>query len=124
MDPRRRNLSVESLTANVDRLKSYKARLIIFPRPHGKRKNGDSSAEDLKAAETGEGLVRKTGNLFRGENPTTKEAAFDEVKRSELGAGEENAYKRLRTARSDARLVGVREKRAKAKADEAAATKK
>ncbi|KAI9749612.1 MAG: 60S ribosomal protein L13 [Lichina confinis] len=123
VDHRRRNLSVESLTVNVDRLKSYKARLIIFPQ-HGKRRSGDSSAEDLKAVQTGGGLVRKTRHVFRGENPTTKSAAFDEVKRSELGTGDENAYKRLRTARSDARLVGVRDKRAKAKADEAAATKK
>jgi len=38
--------------------------------------------------------------------------------------GEEHAYKTLRTARSDARLVGVREKRAKAKAEEAASAKK
>ncbi len=38
--------------------------------------------------------------------------------------GEEKAYRRLREARSEARLIGVREKRAKAKAEEAAATKK
>ena len=37
---------------------------------------------------------------------------------------EEAAYKKLRTARSDARLIGKREKRAKAKEEEAAATKK
>ena len=38
--------------------------------------------------------------------------------------GTENAYRKLRDARSEARLVGVREKRAKAKAEEAQATKK
>lgn len=38
--------------------------------------------------------------------------------------GEEAAFRRLRLARSDARLIGVREKRAKAKAEEAAAAKK
>jgi large subunit ribosomal protein L13e len=38
--------------------------------------------------------------------------------------GEEAASRRLRLARSDARLIGVREKRAKAKAEEAAAAKK
>lgn len=41
-----------------------------------------------------------------------------------MPAGETAAYTRLREARSEARLVGVREKRAKAKADEAAASKK
>ena len=39
--------------------------------------------------------------------------------------GEEGgAYRKLRLARSNARLVGVREKRAKAKAEEAATAKK
>lgn len=47
-----------------------------------------------------------------------------EVKRSEMGEGTKDAYRTLRLARSDARLVGVREKRAKAKADEATAAKK
>ena len=53
-----------------------------------------------------------------------KEKAIGEVKRSEMGEGEKAAYRRLRDARSDARLVGVREKRAKAKAEEATAAKK
>ena len=53
------------------------------------------------------------------------EKAIGEVQRSEMGKGEEGgAYRRLRDARSEARLVGVREKRAKAKADEASAPKK
>lgn len=37
---------------------------------------------------------------------------------------EGGAYRKLRDARSEARLVGVREKRAKAKADEADSKKK
>ena len=53
-----------------------------------------------------------------------REEAVGEVKRGEMPEGEEGAYRRLRDARSEARLVGVREKRAKAKAEEAAATKK
>lgn len=53
-----------------------------------------------------------------------REEAVTEVKRDEMPEGEEGAYRRLRDARSEARLVGVREKRAKAKAEEAAATKK
>ena len=47
-----------------------------------------------------------------------------EVERSEMGEGTEDAYATLRKARSDARLVGVREKRAKAKAEDAQAPKK
>ena len=52
------------------------------------------------------------------------ENAVTDIPKGEMPKGEENAYKKLRLARSDARLVGVREKRAKAKADEAAAAKK
>jgi large subunit ribosomal protein L13e len=39
------------------------------------------------------------------------------VKRGDMPKGEEGAYVKLRRARSDARYVGVREKRAKAKAE-------
>ena len=38
--------------------------------------------------------------------------------------GEEAAFRKLRIARSDARLQGTREKRAKDRAEEAAAAKK
>ena len=49
---------------------------------------------------------------------------MSEIKRADIGEGTKDAYRVLREARSEARLVGVREKRAKAKADEAQATKK
>lgn len=42
IDHRRRNLSEEGKKLNVDRLKAYKDRLIIFPLKTGKPKNGDS----------------------------------------------------------------------------------
>jgi large subunit ribosomal protein L13e len=51
-------------------------------------------------------------------------SAISEIKRSEIESGEVGAYRKLRDARSEARLVGVREKRAKAKADDDAAAKK
>jgi large subunit ribosomal protein L13e len=43
VDHRRRNLSVEGLKINVERLKAYKARLVVFPRRASKPKRGDSS---------------------------------------------------------------------------------
>jgi large subunit ribosomal protein L13e len=47
-----------------------------------------------------------------------------EVKKSDMPESTEGgAYRTLRVARSDARLVGVREKRAKQKAEEAEAKK-
>ena len=54
----------------------------------------------------------------------TKEDAIGELSTSDMPEGEEAAYRKLRDARSEARLVGVREKRAKAKAEESAAAKK
>lgn len=52
------------------------------------------------------------------------EHGIKEVKKGEMPKGEENAYARLRRARSDARYVGVREKREKAKAEAEEAKKK
>lgn len=51
VDHRRTNKCDESLNANVERLKSYKARLVIFPRRAGVYKQGDSSAADIAAAQ-------------------------------------------------------------------------
>ncbi|KAI9804854.1 MAG: hypothetical protein M1825_001223 [Sarcosagium campestre] len=123
VDPRRQNLSTESLVANVERLKSYRARLILFPRRVGQTKKADSSAEDLEAARKGETTVRHLGASLPIKNITTKEAAFSTIKASDVPKGDESVYRKLREARSEARLVGVREKRAKAKADEAGAKK-
>jgi large subunit ribosomal protein L13e len=55
--------------------------------------------------------------------PIVNEAKVEEVKVKDV-KGEENAYRKLRIARSDARLIGVREKRAKLKAEEAESKKK
>lgn len=123
VDPRRANLSTESLAANVERLQAYRARLILFPRRSGQHKKLDSSKEEI-AEHTKEGKVtRKTGLVLPIEN-ITREQAIGEVGKSDMPKGTENAYRKLRDARSEARLVGVREKRAKAKAEEAQATKK
>lgn len=44
VDHRRRNKSVESLQANVQRLKKYKSRLIVFPRhPNKKLQKGEAT---------------------------------------------------------------------------------
>lgn len=55
VDFRRRNKSVESLQLNVQRLKAYQARLIVFPRKGGKVKKGDSSVDETKNATQLEG---------------------------------------------------------------------
>ena len=128
VDHRRGNASAESLATNVARLKAYRARLILFPRRSGQYKKLDSSPEEVKAAqatlkEGKEGYVKDIDSLFPVNNLTAEEAV-SEIKKSNLPEGEKAAYRRLREARSEARLIGVREKRAKAKAEEAAAQKK
>ncbi len=122
------NTSVESLTANVARLRAYRARLIVFPRRGGQYKKLDSSPEEVKAAQAAfregkEGYVKNVDTLLPITNIGRAEA-LSEVSKDDLLEGEKAAYRRLREARSEARLIGVREKRAKAKAEEAAAQKK
>lgn len=109
VDHRRQNLSEESLAANVARLKAYKARLLVFPKKGAKPSiPAGQSAALISAALP---IVSST-------------AAISEIKSSELPAPlEAGAYATLRKARSDAKLVGVREKRIKDKA-EAEANKK
>ena len=43
VDYRRRNSSMEGLQANVQRLKEYKSKLILFPRHPSKPKKGDAT---------------------------------------------------------------------------------
>ncbi|KAK3069288.1 60S ribosomal protein L13, partial [Teratosphaeriaceae sp. CCFEE 6253] len=115
------NLSEESLKANVERLKAYEARLVLFPRKAKSPKSGDASAEDMsKAKEAGhDGHVKASSKAF----PISNKVVVEEGKVSDF-TSEEGAYRKLRDARSEARLVGKREKRAKAKEDESAAAKK
>jgi large subunit ribosomal protein L13e len=119
VDPRRQNLSEEGLKANVERLQEYHKRLILFPRRNGKTKQGDASAEDVKSAKSAENNVARLASSL----PIKTVVEFQEGAVSDF-KGEENAYRKLRDARSEARLVGVREKRAKAKAEEEGNKKK
>ncbi|KAK7750732.1 60S ribosomal protein L13 [Diatrype stigma] len=109
VDSRRQNLSEESLAANVARLKAYKARLIVFPRKGGKPKEFSESEviSNVKAA-----------------LPIPQAVSVSEINKSDMPAPiEGGAYAALRKARSDARLRGVREKRAKEKAEAESAKK-
>jgi len=121
VDSRRTNFSEESLALNVARLKTYKARLILFPRKSGQHKKLDTDKEGLKHAENG---VRHIAHGLPIDTGVGLKHGLSEVKKGEMPKGEEAAYRTLRDKRSEARLIGVREKRAKAKADEADSKKK
>lgn len=116
VDPRRQNLSEESLAANVARLKAYKARLIIFPKKGTKAKAGDSKDTDISKT----GVVSNVAAAL----PIPHAPGVTEIKKSEVPkAIEGGAYNALRKARSDKRLAGTREKRARDKAEAETAKK-
>jgi large subunit ribosomal protein L13e len=120
VDPRRQNLSEESLKTNVERLQEYKKRLILFPRRNGKTKSGDASAEDVKAAKKGENVISSTSTIL----PIDNRVAFEEGPIANYKPTTENAYRLLRETRAEQRYAGARAKRAAAKEEEAAAKKK
>ncbi|KAI0567987.1 60S ribosomal protein L13, partial [Pyrenophora tritici-repentis] len=110
VDPRRRNTSTESLQANVQRLKEYRSKLIRFPRKPSAPKKGDSSAEELKLT----GPVMPIRNVYKKEKArviTEEEKNF-------------KAFASLLMARSNARLFGIRAKRAKEAAEQDVEKKK
>ncbi|KAJ1158315.1 hypothetical protein NDU88_011007 [Pleurodeles waltl] len=114
VDPRRRNRSAESLQCNVQRLKEYRSKLIIFPRKASAPKKGDSSAEELKLATQLAGPVMPIRNIYKKEKARV------------ISEDEKNfkAFASLRMARANARLFGIRAKRAKEAADQDVEKKK
>ncbi|KAJ7986105.1 hypothetical protein DPEC_G00347350 [Dallia pectoralis] len=103
VDSRRRNRSSESLQANVQRLKEYRSKLIIFPRKASVPKKGDSTEEELKMATQLSGAVMPIKNVHKKEKARV------------ISEEEKNfkAFASLRMARANARLFGIRAKRAK-----------
>ncbi|KAL7419187.1 60S ribosomal protein L13 [Cryptotrichosporon argae] len=112
VDHRRRSKSEEGQALNVDRLKDYRARLVVFPRVAGKPKAGDAAAADLEAHITRDAPALPAA--YTAEQPRKIEDAEKEFE----------AFAELRKARSDARNAGQRAKRAAAKAAAEAESKK
>merc|ERR1711959_789272 len=110
VDARRRNRSVNGKQANEQRLREYKANLVVFPRNAKKTKGGwkaDAAADETAVAEqvTAQKVMAPVAGEFR---KISKEEASANVTRS------------LKAAWNDARLVGYRAKRAQEKAEKAA----
>ncbi|KAJ6813075.1 60S ribosomal protein L13-1-like isoform X1 [Iris pallida] len=101
VDHRRKNRSLEGLQANVQRLKEYKSKLVIFPRRSGKFKSGDSSAEELTSATQVQEYMPITW-----EKPAVSVVKVTE----EMKAF--RAYQKLRVERTNKRHLGARLKRA------------
>ncbi|KAL7071230.1 hypothetical protein ACQ4LE_009050 [Meloidogyne hapla] len=109
VDYRRTNRSVESIERNAKRLKEYRSRLIIFPKKLSNPKKGDSSSEELKLAS------QVTGKVVMPQKEQTRrlkaQPITEEMKNFKV-------YCHLRRVRTDARMKGKRDKKAKEAADE------
>lgn len=102
VDHRRKNRSLEGLQANVQRLKTYKAKLVIFPRRSKKIKSGDSTPEELA-----------TATQIQGEYmPITREKPSVELIKMTDEMKSFNAYGKLRVEQMNKRQVGARLKKA------------
>lgn len=117
VDHRRKNRSEEGFTLNVNRLKLYQSRLVLFPRnPTSKRaKKGDATTEELALAKQ----VTTKHTL-----PLTVPAPRIKARKITAAERDEKVVAKLRKALTDSKRWGAREKRLKDKADEAAGKKK
>ncbi len=98
VDHRRQNRSEEGFELNVNRLNEYKSKLIVFP-----TKGKKPAAEQVLS--TAAAFPIEQSNKDVQTKAITEEAkSFD-------------AYRTLRLARSEKRYAGIREKRAKEKAE-------
>jgi large subunit ribosomal protein L13e len=114
VDARRRNRSVNGKQANEQRLREYKANLVVFPRNAKKTKGGwkaDAAADETAVAEqvTAQKVMAPVKAAVAGE--------FRKISKEEASA---NVTRSLKAAWNDARLVGYRAKRAQEKAEKAA----
>ncbi|CAG0912789.1 unnamed protein product [Notodromas monacha] len=108
VDHRRKNKNVEGLQLNVRRLKEYRSKLILFPKKMSKPKKGDATPEEMKLVVQAQGVLLAPSNKFVPEAarvPTEEEKKF-------------SAYIALRKARSNQKLWGIRQKRAKEAAED------
>lgn len=111
VDHRRKNRSLEGLQANVARLKAYRSNVVIFPRNVKKPKAFEASLADARA-------VPQFGGVLQ---PTTVEKPTLSLVKVTKDLKDFKAYAKLRVERMNARLVGVRAKKAKEAAKEAEA---
>ena len=105
VDHRRQNKAQETFDANVARLQEYKSKLVIFDKK-------------TKAAEAAAYEQVSTGAVFPVVQPSVESAP------RAVEVPEQTAFRTLRLARNDKKYKGIREKRAKDKAEAEADKKK
>ncbi|CAJ1445733.1 unnamed protein product [Effrenium voratum] len=109
VDHRRRNRCQESLQLNVDRLKLYMSKLLIFPKKSGKKavRKGDTPRSELQNV---------AQNTLKEIIPIPKESKRIKARAITGEEKEQSAYKTLKKARTAAHYQGDRIKKAKAAA--------
>ncbi|KAF3567550.1 hypothetical protein DY000_02011393 [Brassica cretica] len=102
VDHRRKNHSLEGLQSNVQRLKTYKAKLVVFPRRSRVVKAGDSTPEELANA------TQVQGDYM----PIAREKVAMELVKVTSDMKAFKAYDKIRLERTNKRHAGARAKRA------------
>merc|ERR1719215_1603212 len=111
VDHRRRNRCTESLQANVNRLKTFKSKLKIFPKKAGKKgvKKGDTPKSELQNV---------AQNTLKEIIPVPKPDLTVEARAITAQEKEASAYKQLKKARTNQKYDGIKRKKAAAATDE------
>merc|ERR1711935_930532 len=111
VDHRRRNKCAESLQTNVQRLKLYKSKLLIFPNKSGKKgvKKGDTPKSELQNV---------AQNTLKEIIPVPRPALRIKARKITDAEKEKSAYKTLKKARTDLKYDGVKRKKANAGKEE------
>ena len=116
VDHRRTSTSEEQLQLNVERLNTYKSKLILFPRKDGKVKKGlinDATAEQVKS---GAASNQVSGKVL----PRAAPASQDEFAAITADDKKSLAHSTARIARTTKRYKGRRDKKAAEEAAKAA----
>jgi large subunit ribosomal protein L13e len=111
VDARRKNISEESLNNNVDRLKSYLSKLVLFPLSSKKIAKGEATVEEQK----------KAVQVKVGASPKGVKAAKAPARKVSKEDAAKSAYKFLKKNLSAARFLGQRIVRLKKKEEKAKA---
>eukprot|EP00931_Biecheleriopsis_adriatica_P061805 TRINITY_DN3717_c0_g2_i2.p1 TRINITY_DN3717_c0_g2~~TRINITY_DN3717_c0_g2_i2.p1 ORF type:complete len:219 (+),score=71.43 TRINITY_DN3717_c0_g2_i2:87-743(+) len=106
IDHRRRNRCSESLEANVERLKAYMSKLLLFPKKSGTKsvKKGDTPRSELKDV---------AQNTLKEIIPVPKPELRIKARAISADEKEKSAYKALKKARTNKHYLGSKMKKAK-----------
>jgi len=118
VDHRRRNKSEGSLQDNVQRLKAYMAKLVVFPRRDKASHRRDVRFWAKKQGKEAPSFQQPAANQHKGPILPIKQTKVTSITRkiTDKERKAPPAYFALRQARADARLVGIKKKKASEKA--------